>query len=66
MTFFSIFSAVDAQEAIDLSGTWQFAIDRSANGIRPKQYRETIELPGSMLTNISSTRKWRHIANPDK
>ena len=51
MTFFSIFSAVDAQEAIDLSGTWQFTIDRSANGIRPKQYRETIELPGSMLTN---------------
>ena len=51
MTFFSIFSAVDAQEAIDLSGTWQFAIDRSANGIHPKQYRETIELPGSMLTN---------------
>ena len=46
MTFFSCFTIVAAQEAIDLSGIWQFAIDRSVNGIRAKEYRETIELPG--------------------
>ena len=51
MTVFSCFSSAIAQEVINLSGTWQFAIDRSTNVIRPKQYLETIELPGSMLTN---------------
>ncbi len=40
-----------SQNVIDLGGTWQFAIDRSAEGNKPKKYRETIELPGSMLTN---------------
>lgn len=39
------------QECIDLSGTWQFAIDRTMQGVKPKKYRETIQLPGSMLTN---------------
>ena len=51
LLFVSFSILVNAQETIDLSGTWQFAIDRSEKGIRPKQYRETIELPGSMLTN---------------
>ena len=51
LLFVSFSILVNAQESIDLSGTWQFAIDRSTKGIRPKQYRETIELPGSMLTN---------------
>lgn len=40
-----------AEDVIDLSGQWQFAIDRSTQGKRPKSYRETIDLPGSMLTN---------------
>ncbi len=37
--------------SINLSGTWQFSIDRSAEGVRPLHYDQTIELPGSMLTN---------------
>ena len=37
--------------AIDLSGSWQFAIDRSPQGTQPAQYDQTIQLPGSMLTN---------------
>ena len=51
--FFSIFfpAIVSAQQVIDLAGTWQFAIDRTPQGVRPKRYAETIELPGSMLTN---------------
>ncbi|MBO4659078.1 MAG: beta-glucuronidase [Prevotella sp.] len=40
-----------AQSSIDLQGTWQFAIDRSSEGVMPQQYEETIKLPGSMLTN---------------
>ena len=40
-----------AQESIDLSGKWQFSIDRSTEGKRPSKYHETINLPGSMLTN---------------
>jgi len=40
-----------AQSSIDLSGPWQFAIDRSAEGQRPRRYTQSIELPGSMLTN---------------
>lgn len=37
--------------AINLSGNWQFSIDRSAEGTHPQNYDQTIELPGSMLTN---------------
>lgn len=37
--------------AINLSGSWQFSIDRTAEGTQPKQYDQTIQLPGSMLTN---------------
>ena len=37
--------------SINLSGTWQFSIDRTSEGVRPLQYEQTIELPGSMLTN---------------
>jgi len=44
-------TSLQAQDKIDLSGRWQFAIDRSEQGKRPKQYRKAIELPGSMLTN---------------
>ena len=40
-----------AQQTIPLDGEWQFAIDRSRDGVRPKRYSETISLPGSMLTN---------------
>ena len=36
---------------INLSGIWQFAIDRSAEGVRPTAYDDMITLPGSMLTN---------------
>jgi len=41
----------DAQEKINLSGTWSFAIDRTAQGVKPRKYKDTIQLPGSMLTN---------------
>lgn len=47
----SFASVLSAQESIDLAGTWQFAIDRTPEGRHPKTYRETIQLPGSMLTN---------------
>ena len=40
-----------AQQTIPLDGEWQFAIDRSRDGVRPKRYAEKIHLPGSMLTN---------------
>lgn len=43
--------AAEAQPAIDLSGNWQFAIDRTSEGKRPRAYRDNIMLPGSMLTN---------------
>ncbi len=36
---------------INLSGAWQFSIDRSAEGTRPMTYGQSINLPGSMLTN---------------
>ena len=45
LSFFSLLLA------INLQGTWQFSVDRSAEGIRPTTYDQTIELPGSMLTN---------------
>ena len=41
-----------AQTSIDLSGTWQFRIDRNNQGIQEQWYKqnleETILLPGSM------------------
>jgi len=40
-----------AQQTIDLSGSWQFAIDRTTEGKQPRKYRDQITLPGSMLTN---------------
>ena len=40
-----------AQQTVPLDGEWQFAIDRSRDGSRPKRYNETVLLPGSMLTN---------------
>ena len=42
---------IAAQSSIDLRGRWQFAIDRSSEGVMPLRYAETITLPGSMLTN---------------
>ena len=42
---------IAAQSSIDLRGRWQFAIDRSSEGVMPLRYAETIMLPGSMLTN---------------
>ena len=42
---------IAAQSSIDLRGRWQFAIDRSSEGVMPLRYTETITLPGSMLTN---------------
>lgn len=41
-------TSLQAQDAIDLSGTWQFATQQSAKIIR---YKQSIELPGSMLSN---------------
>ena len=53
----------EAQQSISLHGEWQFAIDRSKDGMRPKRYSETVTLPGSMLTNgkgdaVSTTTPW--------
>ena len=42
---------LSAQNTINLQGEWRFAIDRTTEGIMPRQYAETITLPGSMLTN---------------
>ena len=45
--FFSLFACVlmSAQEVIDLTGSWDFAVGDSA------VYRDFVQLPGSMLTN---------------
>ncbi len=37
--------------AINLQGNWQFSVDRSTEGVKPQHYDQTIQLPGSMLTN---------------
>ncbi|MBO6013468.1 MAG: beta-galactosidase [Bacteroidales bacterium] len=37
--------------SINLSGTWQFSIDRTPEGVRPTVYTDEVTLPGSMLTN---------------
>jgi hypothetical protein len=56
-----------AQETIDLSGTWRFAIDRDDAGITQKWYDQTLTdqltLPGSMLENrkgdvVTAQTKW--------
>ncbi|MEO7983469.1 MAG: sugar-binding domain-containing protein, partial [Bacteroidota bacterium] len=43
------------EQLISLAGTWKFSIDRNDVGIKEKwfdqQLNETIQLPGSMLTN---------------
>ena len=51
ITLLAAISSLAAQTAIDLSGEWRFAIDRSAEGVKPSSYDATIILPGSMLTN---------------
>ena len=46
----SAFSA-SAQNKIDLSGIWEFQIQRSENTVTPNSvYDDTIQLPGSMVT----------------
>ncbi len=50
ITFASVLSA-SAQNKIDLSGTWEFQIQRSENTVTPMSvYDDTIQLPGSMIT----------------
>ena len=49
LSFICLFSQAEAQ--IDLSGTWQFALDRKGN-IKPDAIlTETIQLPGTTDTN---------------
>ena len=49
LSFICLFSQAEAQ--IDLSGTWQFALDRQGN-IKPDVIlTETIQLPGTTDTN---------------
>ena len=49
-------SSIFAQEQIDLSGTWRFAMDRDAAGHSQEWHRKTladrIQLPGSMPENL--------------
>lgn len=40
-----------AQKTINLSGTWDFQLDRSESSNASQKYDDTIKLPGSMLTN---------------
>lgn len=40
-----------AQKTINLSGTWDFQIDRNGSYNASQKYDDTIKLPGSMLTN---------------
>lgn len=53
-----------AQQSIDLSGKWEFQIQRGENAVTPSSaYDDTIELPGSMITRgkgdiISVNTKW--------
>lgn len=50
ITFASVLSA-SAQNKIDLSGVWEFQIQRSENTVTPiSVYDDTIQLPGSMIT----------------
>ena len=54
--FVLITSSLSAQERLDLSGTWRFAIDRNDQGHSQTWYRQTladrIQLPGSMPENL--------------
>lgn len=52
-----------AQKSIDLSGRWQFQIDRNNSVSATSHYDDNITLPGSMLTNgkgdaVSVDTKW--------
>ena len=40
-----------AQKTINLSGTWDFQLDRSESSNASQKYDDTIKLPGSILTN---------------
>ena len=40
-----------AQKTINLSGTWDFQLDRSGSSNASQKYDDTIKLPGSILTN---------------
>ncbi len=40
-----------AQKTINLSGIWDFQLDRSESSNASQKYDDTIKLPGSMLTN---------------
>lgn len=50
------FNGLQAQEQIQLSGTWEFAIDRKGIGIEQlwfnKHFEDSIRLPGSMTENL--------------
>ena len=53
LTLIAITSALSApaQNKIDLSGIWEFQIQRSENTVTPiSVYDDTIQLPGSMIT----------------
>ena len=60
----SIAFSTSAQQKIDLSGKWEFQIQRDGNAVTPSSmYDDTIELPGSMITRgkgdiISVNTKW--------
>ena len=47
---FLLTTAAFAQNRIDLSGTWQFKIDRDGTATATSKYDDSVELPGSMLT----------------
>ena len=63
ITFASVFFA-SAQNKIDLSGTWEFQIQRSENTVTPQSvYDDNIQLPGSMVTQgkgdvVSEKTQW--------
>lgn len=44
-------AAAQAQRTIDLCGRWRFATDPGNGAAAPAGYADSIELPGSMLTN---------------
>ncbi len=53
-------SSLSAQETIDLSGKWDFQIDRTEKGVTEKWYDKTLEdqilLPGSMAQRLKGDR----------
>ncbi|MBO4850241.1 MAG: beta-glucuronidase [Prevotella sp.] len=55
--------SANAQNSINLAGKWNFAIDRENSSTPPTRCEETINLPGSMLTNgkgdpVTPETKW--------